>query len=151
ANGPDLATVALRPHLIWGPGDNHLLPRIIARAKAGRLRRLGNRNPLIDCTYIDNAADAHLLAADRLKSPLPEGEPVAGKAYFLPRGERVPLWDMVNRLLDAAGLPPVTRSMPVWAALTAGWLLEGLSSLLGLSSEPPMTRFLARELSTAHW
>ena len=67
ANGPDLATVALRPHLIWGPGDNHLIPRILARARAGRLRRIGRANKLIDSIYIDNAADAHLLAADRLR------------------------------------------------------------------------------------
>ena len=82
ANGPSLATVALRPHLIWGPGDNHLVPRILARARAGRLRRIGKHNKLIDSTYIDNAADAHLAAADRL---LP-GSPVAGKAYFISNG-----------------------------------------------------------------
>lgn len=152
ANGPDLATVALRPHLIWGPGDNHLVPRLLARARAGRLRRLGRGNPLIDCIYIDNAADAHILAADRLASlPRQGGESVAGKAYFLSQGEPVPLWDLVNRILDAAGLPPVTRSLPVGMALTSGWLLEGIYQLLGWQSEPPMTRFLARELSTAHW
>jgi nucleoside-diphosphate-sugar epimerase len=147
ANGPTLATVALRPHLIWGPGDNHLVPRLIARARAGRLRRLGKRSPLIDSIYIDNAADAHLQAADHLAP----GATPAGRAYFLSQGEPVPLWDLVNRILDAAGLPPVTRRVPAWLAYTAGWVLEGIYGLCRRQDEPPMTRFLARELSTAHW
>src|SRR5262245_51114840 len=79
ANGPALATVALRPHLIWGPGDNRLVPRILARARAGRLRRVGRAVKLVDSTYIDNVADAHLLAADRLAP----GSPVSGRAYFI--------------------------------------------------------------------
>jgi nucleoside-diphosphate-sugar epimerase len=147
ANGPDLATVSLRPHLIWGPGDNHLIPRIIRRARAGRLRRVGGASKLIDSTYIDNAADAHLLAADRLA----RGSPVAGKAYFLSQGEPVPLWGLVNRILAAAGLPPVTRSVPYGAAYAAGFVLEVAYALFCPRCEPPMTRFLARELSTAHW
>lgn len=147
ANGPDLATVSLRPHLIWGPADNHLIPRIISRARAGRLRRIGRASKLIDSTYIDNAADAHLLAADRLAP----GSPVAGKAYFLSQGEPVPLWDLVNRILAAAGLPPVTRSVPYAAAYAAGCVMEVAYALFCPRREPPMTRFLARELSTAHW
>jgi nucleoside-diphosphate-sugar epimerase len=147
ANGPDLATVALRPHLIWGPGDNHLVPRILARGRAGRLRRIGGANKLIDSTYIDNAALAHVLAADRLAP----GSPVAGKVYFISNGEPVPLWDLVNRILAAGGLPPVTRRVPFALAWGAGWLLEKAYALLWPDAEPPMTRFLARELSTAHW
>jgi 2-alkyl-3-oxoalkanoate reductase len=147
ANGPELATVALRPHLIWGPGDNHLIPRLLARARAGRLRRIGRANKLIDSIYIDNAAEAHLLAADRLDP----GSPVAGRAYFITQGEPVPLWDLVNRILRAAGLDPVTRSVPFRLAYAAGWFFEALYGLLRLRSEPPMTRFLARELATAHW
>jgi nucleoside-diphosphate-sugar epimerase len=147
ANGPALVTVALRPHLIWGPGDNHLVPRILARARAGRLHRLGERNPLIDSTYIDDAADAHLLAADRLAP----GSPVAGRVYFVSQGEPVPLWDLVNGILAAADLPPVTRRVPAWAVHAAGWLLEFGYKAGGIRSEPPMTRFLARELTTAHW
>jgi nucleoside-diphosphate-sugar epimerase len=147
ANGADLATVALRPHLIWGPGDNHLVPRILERGRAGRLRRIGRVNKLIDSIYIDNAADAHLLAADRL-SP---GSPIAGNAYFLSNGEPIPLWDLVNRILATGGLAPVTRSIPTWLAYTAGWLLETAYTVLRRRDEPPMTRFLARELTTAHW
>lgn len=147
ANRPALATIALRPHLIWGPGDNHLVPRILARARAGKLRRIGRASKLIDSTYIDNAADAHLLAADRLAP----GAPIAGKAYFISNGEPLPLWDLVNRILAAAGLPPVTRSVPYAVAFAAGWLLEKTYALLRRTEEPPMTRFLARELATAHW
>jgi nucleoside-diphosphate-sugar epimerase len=146
-NGPGLAVTALRPHLIWGPGDNHLVPRIIARARAGRLRRVGRAVKLVDATYVDNAADAHLLAADRLAP----GAPPAGRAYFIAQGEPMPVWDLVNRILAAAHLPPVGRSVPSWAAYLAGAAFEGAYHALGLASEPPMTRFVARELGTAHW
>jgi 2-alkyl-3-oxoalkanoate reductase len=147
ANDADLATVALRPHLIWGPGDPHLVPRILARARAGALRRIGRRPNLVDSIYVDNAATAHLLAADRLGP----GSAVAGKVYFLSQGEPIPLWDLINRILDAGGLPPVSRSISPAVAYAAGWMLEALDSLLRRESEPRMTRFLARELATAHW
>jgi nucleoside-diphosphate-sugar epimerase len=147
ANSPALATVALRPHLIWGPGDTQLLPRILARARAGRLRRIGRANKLIDTIYIDNAADAHLLAADRLVP----GSVVCGRAYFLSQGEPVPMWDMINRMLDAAGLGPVKRTLSVSTAYALGWMMEKVYGVLRLSGEPPLTRFLVQELSTAHW
>lgn len=147
ANGADLATVSLRPHLIWGPGDNHLVPRLLARARAGRLRRIGRADRRIDSIYIDNAAEAHLLAADRLFP----GSPIAGKVYFLSNGEPVPTWELVNRILAAAKLPPVTRSVPARLAYVAGWLLETVYGCLWPDVEPPMTRFVARELATAHW
>jgi nucleoside-diphosphate-sugar epimerase len=147
ADCDELATTALRPHLIWGPGDNHLIPRLIARARAGRLWRIGRKDHLVDSIYIDNAAEAHLLAADRLGP----GSSVRGKAYFLSQGEPWPLWDLINGILAAAGLPPVTRTVPRRAALLAGSLLECAYRTLGRSTEPPMTRFLANQLSTAHW
>lgn len=147
ANGADLATVALRPHLVWGPGDHHLVPRVLARARAGTLRLVGDGRNRVDATYIDNAADAHLLAADRLAP----GAPCAGRAYFISNGEPLALGDLLDRILAADGLPPVTRSVSPAVALAAGWLLETAHALLGLSGEPRMTRFLARELATAHW
>jgi nucleoside-diphosphate-sugar epimerase len=147
ANGPTLATVALRPHLIWGPGDNHLIPRLLARARAGRLRRIGRESKLIDHVYIDNAADAHLLAADGLTP----GSPIVGKAYFITQGEPMPLWDLVNRILAAAGLGPVTRSMPARLAYAAGGIMEMIYGVFWPREEPPLTRFVARELATAHW
>ncbi|MDF1580744.1 MAG: NAD-dependent epimerase/dehydratase family protein [Desulfuromonadales bacterium] len=142
-----LATVALRPHLIWGPEDNHLVPRILARGATGCLRRIGTRPCLVDTIYIDNAALAHLQAANRLDI----GSVVSGKAYFLSQGEPLPLWDVVNHILDAGGLPPVTRSTSPAVAYCIGAVLEKIYPLLHLPGEPPMTRFVARELSTAHW
>ncbi len=147
ANGPTLATVALRPHLIWGPGDPHLIPRLVARARAGRLRRIGNESKLVDTIHVENAADAHLLAADRLDI----GSPVAGKVYFLSQGEPQPLWDFVNAILKSEGLPPVVKSVSARLAYTGGHLLERLWRILPLRGEPPMTRFVAKQLATAHW
>jgi nucleoside-diphosphate-sugar epimerase len=147
ANDQALATVALRPHLIWGPEDNHLVPRILERGAKGALRKLGSRECLADTLYIDNAALAHLQAADHLDI----GSTVAGKAYFLSQGEPLPIWDVVNRILDAGGLPPVTRTISPELAYKVGALLEKVYTLLRLKGEPRMTRFVARELSTAHW
>jgi nucleoside-diphosphate-sugar epimerase len=101
----------------------------------------------VDTIYVENAAHAHLLAADRLCP----GAQVSGKAYFISNGEPVPLWEMVNRIIAAAGLPPVTRSISPRMAYMAGIICEGLWNALRLSGEPPMTRFVARELATAHW
>ncbi len=147
ANGPALATVALRPHLIWGPEDNHLVPRILERGRKGALRRIGTRECLVDTIYIDNAARAHLQAAEHLDV----GSAVAGKAYFLSQGEPLPLWDVVNRILAAGGVAPVSGTISPGLAYTVGWLLEKIYGLLKLPGEPRMTRFVARELSTAHW
>jgi len=147
ANGPQLATVALRPHLIWGPEDNHLVPRILARGAQGSLRRIGSRPCLVDTIYIDNAAQAHLQAADHLQI----GSPVAGKVYFLAQGEPLPVWEVVNRILDAGGIAPVTRTISPVLAYRVGAILELLYKLLRLPGEPRMTRFVAKELSTAHW
>lgn len=147
SNGSILSTVALRPHLIWGPGDNHLVPRLVERARQGKLRRVGSGSNLVDTVYVDNATDAHLLAAQKL-SP---GSPAAGRAYFITNGEPVPLWDLINRMLACAGLPPVTRSISARAAYFAGATLEAAYRLTGRTDEPAMTRFVARQLSTAHW
>ena len=147
ANDAQLATVSLRPHLIWGPGDNHLLPRLVARARSGQLARIGTNKNLIDTIYIDNAADAHLLAADRL-SP---GSAIAGKVYFISQGDPVPMWDMINRLLDAAGAPPVTRRVPRWLAMLLATGFEIAHRVTGRRGEPRLTRFVVSEMSTAHW
>jgi 2-alkyl-3-oxoalkanoate reductase len=147
ANGLELATVSLRPHLIWGPGDPHIIPRIIERAKAGKLRRIGTRPLLVDTTYIDNAAVAHLQAADRLDI----GSPIAGKAYYISQGEPEPIWDFITKVLDAAGLPPVNRSISPTLAYFAGMASEVFYRLLRLGGEPTVTRFVAKQMSTAHW
>lgn len=147
ANAPGFATVALRPHLIWGPGDPHLIPRLVERARKGKLRRIGHQPKRVDTIYVDNAAAAHLQAADKLA----DGSPVAGKAYFLAQGKPEPLWDFVNRVLAAADLPPVTATVSPRLAYAAGAVLENVYRLFRLPGEPPMTRFVARQLSTAHW
>jgi nucleoside-diphosphate-sugar epimerase len=147
ANGPDFATVALRPHLIWGPGDQHLLPRLIAQARAGKLRRVGDGKNIVDTTYIDNAVAAHLAALDRLAP----GAPCAGKAYFIANDEPLPMWELIDRMLACADLPPVTKSISPRLAYAAGALLEAAYTLLRRKEEPPMTRFVARQLATSHW
>jgi len=163
ANDGELATVSLRPHLIWGPGDGHLLPRLVDRSRRGRLRRIGQGDKLIDAVYIDDAAQAHLLADGRLlgeregagrgsaQRPGRDGEPVAGRAFFITAGDPIETWTMVNHLLAAAGEPPVTKRISARAARNAGAVLEAVWRLLRLSTEPPMTRWVAEELSTSHW
>ena len=147
ANDTDLATIALRPHLIWGPGDPNFLPRLIERRKAGRLAKVGKQPHLVDCIYIDNVVDAHILAADRLHP----GSSISGKAYFISQGEPIDIGELMDRILGAAGLDPIDRTVPVSLAYAAGCLLEMIYGVLRLQGEPPMTRFLAKQLSTAHW
>lgn len=146
ANSAELSTVALRPHLIWGPGDNHLVPRILDRAKRGRLAFVGDGANLLDSVFVDNAADAHLLALDRLT---PDAA-CAGKAYFISNGEPLRADDLVNRIVVAGGLPAVTRYVRFGLAYAIGAVLEVVFKILPLG-EPPMTRFVARQLSTSHY
>jgi nucleoside-diphosphate-sugar epimerase len=147
ANDTTLATVALRPRLIWGPGDNQLLPRLVERAKAGRLRFVGDGNNVIDTTYIDNAAQAHFDAFEHLAP----GAACAGRAYFISNGEPKTVREVVNGLLRADGAPEVDKSLPFGAAYAIGAACEAAWTLLPLRGEPPMTRFLAEQLSTTHW
>lgn len=147
ANDATLATVALRPRLIWGVGDNQLLPRLVERAKAGRLRFVGDGNNRIDTTYVDNAAQAHFDAFEHLAP----GAACAGRAYFISNGEPRTVREILNGLLDAAGAPQVDHTIPFGVAYAAGVLCEGLWHVLPLKGEPPMTRFLAEQLSTTHW
>lgn len=147
ANHDRLATVALRPHLVWGPGDRHLLPRIVGRAQSGRLFRIGEDDKKIDTLFIDDAVEAHVLAAVQL-SPLSD---LAGRPYFLSSGDPRPVWEIVDRLLAAAGLGPVKTSVPKAAAFAAAGVCESLWRMLGKRSEPPLTRFLVSQLTTAHW
>jgi len=220
ANSPDLRTIALRPHLIWGAGDPHLVPRVVAQARAGRLRIVGSGRNRVDMVHVHNAVDAHLLAElalsgdqtpnpkfqipnpktqnSKLKTQNPRLKPqiieprtlnpeprtmnhepidqdrspatpsgasdlcnvirdkapqpaAAGKAYFITNGEPVVLWDWINDLLRALEISPVTRRIPLGAAVAIGGACEALWRLLPLAGEPPMTRFVARELATEHW
>ncbi|MFM7210141.1 MAG: NAD-dependent epimerase/dehydratase family protein [Verrucomicrobiota bacterium] len=146
AASEEFKVCALRPHLIWGPGDPHIFPRLLARARAGRLRIVGDGRNKVDVTHVDTAADAHLGALDALLAGRANG-----KAYFISQGEPVNLWDFINRLLVGAGEKPVTRRLGVRPAYWLGAALEGAWTLFRLGGEPPMTRFVAVELAKDHW
>ena len=147
ANDAALATVALRPRLIWGPGDTQILPKLVVRARSGRLRLVGGGDNRVDTTYIDNAAQAHVDALEHLRA----GAACAGRAYFISNGEPWPLREVLNGLLRAAGAPEVHASIPFGAAYAIGAVCEGLWTMLPLRGDPPMTRFLAEQLATPHW
>lgn len=147
ANGPLLRTVAIRPHLIFGPGDPHLLPRIVARARTGRLICVGTGDNLVDITYVDNAARAHILAADELAA---SGR-CAGKAYFISQGQPVRLWAWISDVLARIGAPGVRRRVSHRLAWLTGAVMEAAYALLRLPGEPPMTRFLADQLAHDHF
>ncbi len=145
-DGDRLSTISLRPHLIWGPRDNHLIPRLIEKAGSGRLRRVGDGANVVSMTYVENAAAAHLQAEISLRSSVT----AAGRAYFINEPEAVNLWDWINLLLQRAGLPPVKKMVSAATARRAGAVLEKLWYLLRLSGEPPMTRFVAAQLAGSH-
>ncbi len=148
AHGAELSVIALRPHLIWGPGDPHLVPRVVALARAGKLRFVGRGEKLVDAVYIDNAADAHLAALQALAL---RPKCVGGRAYFVTNEEPWPLEKIMNAILTAAGVAAVTRRVPATAAYLAGAILEGVHGVLRRKDEPAMTRFVARQLATSHW
>ncbi len=177
-----LRTVALRPHLIWGVGDPHLVPRVLARARAGRLRIIGDGTNRVDMVHVANAVDAHLAAEQTLSSSQPST--ACGRPYFITNGEPVLLWEWINQLLTALGEPPVTRRLSLSTAFALGavcetlWINQLLTALgeppvtrrlslstafalgavcetlwrvLPVTTEPPMTRFIAAELAKDHW
>jgi nucleoside-diphosphate-sugar epimerase len=113
---------------------------------------VGARDVLTDTSYIDNCVHAHLLAAARLLEGRVARQPVSGNpVYFVSDDAPLGLWTMANRMLAAAGGPPVGPPVPVWLATAAGAVLEGVHRALGLEREPAMTRFAASELSHAQW
>ena len=142
-----LMTCALRPHLIWGPRDQHLIPRLIERQKTKKLRRVGDGSNQIDSIYVENAAMAHLMAAEALQP----GSPVCGSAYFLSQGEPVNCWSWLNEILQLAGLPRVRKSISYAAAYRIGYALECYHDICNIDSEPRMTRFLAAQLAKSHY
>jgi nucleoside-diphosphate-sugar epimerase len=157
AHSPAFRTIALRPHLIWGVGDPHLVPRLLARARAGRLRIVGNGRNRVDLVHIENAVDAHLLAEAALgkghliDDTLPGAAAAGGRAFFITNGEPVRLWEWIDELLMALGEPRVRGRISLGAAWTLGAACEAAWRVLPLSGEPPMTRFIATELAKDHW
>lgn len=144
ADSPALAVVAIRPHLVWGPGDTQLIGRIVDRACAGRMALVGSGAALIDTTYVDNAIDALVCALDRCPD-------VHGEALVVSNGEPRPVAELVASICRAAGVEPPRRRVPLPIAWAAGAAVEGMWSAIRLTSDPPMTRFLASQLATAHW
>lgn len=143
-----LHTVALRPHLIWGPGDPHLIPRVVAAARAGRLVQVGDGRNKVDITFVENAVTAHVLAGDCLGA---EGNNVHGHAYFISDGRPVELWPWINHLLERLGVPRVKKTISVSTARRIGAVLETLYRWFRLPGEPRMTRFVAAQLGTSHY
>jgi nucleoside-diphosphate-sugar epimerase len=141
-----LRTVSLRPHLIWGPRDNHLTPRLIKAAGQGRLRQVGLGNNVVSVAYVENVAAAHLQAEAALR----ESDRISGRAYFINEPEAVNLWDWINLLLQRAGLPPLTGRISLRTAWCLGAVLETVWTLARLPGEPPMTRFVASQLAGSH-
>jgi nucleoside-diphosphate-sugar epimerase len=140
-----LRTIILRPHLIWGPEDNHLVPRILARSAS--LRKIGDGSNKVDTTYIENAARAHIKAMQALE----KNPSLSGNVYFISDDEPIGLWTMVDRILAAGGKPPVRRSIAPKTAFWIGAAMEWIYRTLRLAGEPQMTRFVAKELATSHW
>ncbi|WP_298874548.1 NAD(P)-dependent oxidoreductase [uncultured Microbacterium sp.] len=138
------ALVAIRPHLVWGPGDTQLIARVVARARRGTLPLLDGGTALIDSTYVDNAASGIVAALDRV-------EAVSGRAYVLTNGEPRPVGDLLAGICLASGVTPPRFSVPAGLAKAAGSLIERVWAVRPGQDEPPMTRFLAEQLSTAHW
>jgi nucleoside-diphosphate-sugar epimerase len=144
ADSPDFAVVAVRPHLVWGPGDEQLIGRIVERARQGRLAIVGSGAALIDTTYIDNAADAIVAAADRATK-------LGGRAFVVSNGQPRPVRELLDGIARAAGLPAPRLRVPAGVAKGAGAVLERVWARLHRADDPPITSFLAEQLSTAHW
>lgn len=146
-NNHDLNTCAIRPHLVWGPGDPHLIPRLLERGRAGKLKRVGSGENLVDISYIDNVAHAHILAAENLETV----KSCAGKSYFISQGEPVNLWQWIDDLFEQHGVSTISKSVSLPVAYWLGAFLEVLYTIKRTKSEPPMTRFLAEQLGKSHY
>lgn len=146
ANAAGIKTTALRPHLIWGPGDPHILPRLVKKARGGKLA-LPGPDKIIDTVFVENAALAHVLAVEELLG----AARCAGKAYFITNNEPMAQGEIIRKLLGAVGIDVKILAVPVGLAKTAGTLCELAWRTFGLDSEPPITRFSVEQLATAHW
>jgi len=143
-----LHTASLRPHLIWGPGDRYMIPRVVETARKGKLAQVGDGKNRVSITYIDNAASAHVCALDALEA---DDSPAGGNVYFINDPEPVELWTFIGRILDGVGVARPKRTVSVPAARRAGAVLEVVYKLLRLPGEPRMTRFVAQVLGSSHW
>ena len=147
ASGNGLRTTAIRPHLVWGPGDQHLIPRLLERGRQGKLKIVGKGDNMVDISYIDNVVHAHILAAENLHASGSAG----GNAFFIGQEQPVALWEWINSLFTRVGITQVSTKVPFSLAYLAGGVLEGVYGLAGCKTEPKMTRFLAHQLAHSHW
>jgi nucleoside-diphosphate-sugar epimerase len=147
ANSENLKTISLRPHLVWGPYDTHLVPGILRRASSGRLRRIGDKEHFIDTTYIDNMVDSLLLAAKALES----NSAATGRNFFITNGEPARVWDFLNSIVQISGYGPVQKKIPERMAILAAGFSELSHRIFNIDSEPFMTRFAIKEMCTNHW
>lgn len=143
----DVKAIALRPHLIFGEDDPHIIPKIIERAKAGKLRKIGDGQNLVDVTYVENAAHAHILALEKLMT----NPKVCGNAYFIGQENPVNLWEFINSILSINKAPIVTKKISLKAAIFLGKIMEFFYRILGIKQDPPMTSFVAMQLGTSHY
>lgn len=147
----EFKAVALRPPLVWGPGDTSLLPRVVERGRRGALRRIKGPPKRSDITFVDDAVRAHLLAGDLLMAGGEGARRINGRPYFVTSGEPVEVWDFLNRLLEASGVPPVRKSVSLRTALAVGWVFEKIHTLSGARGEPRMSRWIVRSLTSSRW
>ena len=146
-NNESFRTVSLRPHLIWGRRDNHLIPRLLQKAQCGRLRRVGDGTNMVSVVNVENAAAAHI----QVEAALRTDTGAAGRAYFINEPEPVNLWEWIDEVLALAEIPPVRQSISYGAARRIGAVMEAAWTLLPLPGEPPMTRFVASQLAGSHY
>jgi nucleoside-diphosphate-sugar epimerase len=144
ASSAAMPVVAIRPHLVWGPGDTQLVGRVVERARHGQLALVGSGAALVDTTYVDNAASALVAAIDRAPS-------LGGRALVVSNGEPRTVSELVARILAAAGAPTSPRRVPKTVALVAGSIVERAWNATGRTGDPPVTRFVVQQLATAHW
>ncbi len=148
ASTSEFQTVAIRPHLIWGEGDPHIVPRLIMKARSGKLKRVGDGENLVDVTHVKNAALAHILALEALAS----GKELGGNSYFIGQERPVNLWSFIDDILVRAGAEMVNDSVSFKTAYSAGLVFEKLFGMAGISSpEPPITRFVALQFAKSHY
>ncbi|MDH3328806.1 MAG: NAD-dependent epimerase/dehydratase family protein [Desulfobulbaceae bacterium] len=147
ANSEKLKTTAIRPHLVWGPGDTQIIPRLLQRGRQGSLKIVGTGQNMVDITYVDNVAHAHILAAINLE----DSASAAGEVFFISQDEPVVLWQWINNLFSCVGISPVKKKISLPAAYRIGRFLEKTYRVLRVQQEPGMTRFLAEQLAMSHW
>lgn len=147
ANSKTLATISLRPHLIFGPGDHNFVPTILKRAHANKLLRVGAGKNLTDVCFIEDCVEAHLKACQMLEA----NTACRGHAYFITQGEPVNMWGWIDDVLSRNGLPPVRKSIPASTAAIAAIVCESWARLTGSSEVPLLTRFLVHEMCSDHY